>query len=232
MAGGDLPRGVYAIPKLGFVNAYLVESEPGRLALVDTGTPGSTDKVLGFLETIGRKPSDVGHIVLTHADGDHSGSAAALRRATGAKLAIHELDGPRIAGEMRLKDASGAGSILMRAVSAFMRVERVKPDILLKDGDKIGELSVVHTPGHTDGSISIYRPKEILLVGDLLRTESNGELRLPSANMSRDMEELRRSVEKISQLDFEALLPGHGPPIGRGAKQAVAEFVARGWASH
>lgn len=214
---------------MGFSNAYLVETEGQNLVLVDTGTPGKAPKVLAYLATIGRKPSDITHIVLTHADGDHSGSAAKLKELTGAKLAIGELDAPRLSGEMKLKEASGPGGFMVGIFGAFMRVERVKPDILLKDGDVIGPLSIIHTPGHTDGSVSIYKPNEAIFVGDLLRTESNGALKLSSPNMSRDMDEVRHSVEKISKLEFPMLMPGHGKPLEEGASAKVREFAANGF---
>ena len=66
------------------------------MAVVDTGTPGKEKKVLDYVATLGRKPADVSYIILTHPDADHSGSAAALKRLTGAKLAIGELDPPRL----------------------------------------------------------------------------------------------------------------------------------------
>ena len=229
MSRPEFLQGVHEIPDMGFSNAYLVETGGSSLALIDTGTPGKSGKVLAFLATMGRKPSDISSIILTHPDADHSGSAAELRRATGAKLAIGELDAPRISGEKKLKETGGVGSLMTGIFGAVMRVERVKPDVVLKDGDSIGPLTIVFTPGHTDGSISVYKPKEAIFVGDLLRTDGSGCLRLPSPGMSRDMDEVRRSVERISKLEFEMLLPGHGEPIVEGASLKLREFVARGF---
>lgn len=229
MQSSTQKRGVHQIPDMGFSNAYLVETEGQSLVLIDTGTPGKAPKVLAYLSGIGRKPSDVTHILLTHADGDHSGSAAKLKELTGAKVAIGELDAPRLSGEMKLKEASGLGGFMVGVFGAFMRVERVKPDIVLKDGDAIGSLSILHTPGHTDGSISIYKPNEVIFVGDLLRTEGSGALKLSSPNMSRDMGQVRRSVERISKLEFSMLMPGHGRPVEEGASTKVREFVANGF---
>ena len=198
------------------------------MALIDTGTPGKTKKVLDYVASIGKKPGDVTYIILTHPDADHSGSAAALKRETGAKLAIGQLDAPRLSGEKKLKETSGNG-MLIRLLGAFMRVERVKPDLELKEGSTIGPLTIIDTPGHTDGSISIYKPGGAIFVGDLLRTGSTGGLQLASPRMSRDMEELKRSVEKISKLDFQILLPGHGKPIQEVAADKLRVFVANGF---
>jgi hydroxyacylglutathione hydrolase len=226
---GDIGHGIHRIPALGFSNAYLVEVDSGSLILIDTGTSSGGPKVLAYLQKIGKSPTTVTNIILTHADADHSGSAAMLKRATGAKLGIHELDAPRLSGEKKLKEASGAGGVMMGLLGGLMKVERVRPDILLRDGDTVGPLSVVHTPGHTDGSICLYKPNEALFVGDTIRVSGSGGLRLPAGYMSRDMSEVRKSVEKISKLEFSALLPGHGEPIVENASQKVTQFVANGF---
>jgi hydroxyacylglutathione hydrolase len=119
--------------------------------------------------------------------------------------------------------------MMLRLLGVFMRVERVKPDFELKEGSTIGPLIIFDTPGHTDGSISIYKPGDAIFVGDLLRTGSLGGLQLASPRMSRDMEEVKRSVEKISKLEFQMLLPGHGKPIEEGAADKLRMFVANGF---
>jgi len=214
---------------MGFSNAYAVGFQGQSLAIIDTGTPGKERRVLDYITTLGRMPADVSYIVLTHPDGDHSGSAAALKRLTGAKLAIGELDAPRLSGDMKLKESRGFAGLMIGVFGMMMKVERIKPDLLLKDGSTIGPLSIVGTPGHTDGSISVYEPGEVIFVGDLLRTDGSGKLKLASANMSRDMEQVKRSVEKISKLEFRKLMPGHGKPIEDGASKAVRDFVANGF---
>lgn len=222
-------QGVHQIPEMGISNAYLLDTGEQGLVLVDTGTPGKSQKVIAYLGTIGKKPSDITYIVLTHPDADHSGSAAELRRLTGAKVAIGALDAPRLSGEKKLKEASGIGGIMVGVFGAFMKVERTKPDIELDDGATIGPLTIISTPGHTDGSISVLKPNVAICVGDLLRTDSSGKIQLASANMSRDMDEVRRSTEKISKLEFSILLPGHGKPIEVDASKRLRAFVANGF---
>ena len=207
----------------------MAELEGRSLAIIDTGTPGKEKRVLDYVATLGRTPADVSYVILTHPDGDHSGSAAALKRLTGAKLGIGELDAPRLSGEKRLKEGKGLGGLMVGLFGTVSRVERVKPDLLLKDGSIIGPLSIIDTPGHTDGSISVYKPGEAMLVGDLLRTDGSGRLRLASPSMSRDMDQVKRSVEKISKLEFRGLMPGHGRPIEDGASRALRDFVANGF---
>ena len=228
MAGQAPTHGLRQIPDFGFSNAYIVDLDGQSLALIDTGTPGKVKKVIDFLASIGRKPSDIAYIVLTHPDADHSGSAAAMRRATGAKLAIGHLDAPRLSGEKKLKE-TGRSSLMLSLLGLFMRVERVKADVELKDGSMVGPLTIVDTPGHTDGSISIYKPGEAIFVGDLLRTDNAGNFKLASSRMSRNMAEVRRSVEKIPKLEFQLLLPGHGKPIEEGGSDKLKKFVANGY---
>jgi glyoxylase-like metal-dependent hydrolase (beta-lactamase superfamily II) len=229
MEKGVIGQGVLKIPDLGFSNAYLVEVNPGTLFLIDTGTSSGAEKILAYLKQMGKDPSAISHIILTHADADHSGSAAELRRISKAKLAIHELDAPRISGKKKLKEVGGLGGPVFGLLGGLMKVERVEPDIILKDGDVIGPLNVVHTPGHTDGSICIYKPGTALFVGDILRTDGSGGLKLASSFMSRDMQEVKKSVEKVSKLDFSMLLPGHGEPIVEKASEKLRKFVADGF---
>lgn len=222
--------GIYLVPDMGFSNAYLFEIDPKTLVLIDTGTSSAGPKILAYLKKIGKDPSEISEIVLTHSDADHSGSAAGLKRATGAKLAVHELDAPRVSGQVkRIKETHGFGNVLIGLFSVFMKVERVKPDVLLKDGDQIGPLTILHTPGHTDGSICLYEPGQVLFVGDILRTGESGKIGITSNMMNKDPTKLKSSVEKISKLDFEILLPGHGKPITEKASQKLKEFVASGF---
>jgi hydroxyacylglutathione hydrolase len=101
----------------------------------------------------------------------------------------------------------------------------VKPDILLEDSGTIGGLSVVHTAGHTPGSVSLYLPEEVLLVGDALRTNKKGFPVLSRSIMAANMDQAKESVKKISELKFDILLPGHGPPIMSNASAKLKEFV-------
>jgi hydroxyacylglutathione hydrolase len=227
----SLGQGIEQIPSLGFSNAYLVEIEPKKsYVLIDTGTSSGAKKIQAYLEKTGRNPKMITEIILTHADADHSGSAAALRRASGAKLAAHEKDAPRISGQIKkLKETHGFGNVLMLIFGSLMKVERVQPDVVLKDGDTVGSLSIVYTPGHTDGSICIYKPGQALFVGDSLRTDGKGAIKMTGNMMNKDSAELARSVEKISKLEFSVMLPGHGTPITDNASAKLKEFVARGF---
>ena len=176
---------------------------------------------------MGIEPSSISTIILTHPDIDHSGSVAELKELTNAKVAIHEADAPRLSGEKKLKEVKGALGLVLKIMGAFMRFSPIKPDVLLKDSDKIDSVTIIHTPGHTDGSVSVYIPGETLLVGDALRTTENGSLRLPA--MTLDMERAKESIRKISELSYNCLLPGHGSPVKPDASTKVKHFVENGF---
>ncbi|HYY92436.1 MAG TPA: MBL fold metallo-hydrolase, partial [Candidatus Dormibacteraeota bacterium] len=90
--------GVYRIPAR-HANSYLVEAEDG-LVLVDTGLPGSEKKILGAIAGLGRKPSDVRLVLLSHRHLDHIGSVAAIKRETSATLVAHSFEKPYVAGTL------------------------------------------------------------------------------------------------------------------------------------
>lgn len=222
----EIAEGIHLIPRVRGANAYLVRSNEG-ITVVDTGLPGSAGKILAYVESIGCHHSDVKTIVLTHSDMDHAGSAARLKEETHAKVAIHEADAPRLSGEKELKAVKGVLGLFLGVAGAVMRFSRLKADVLLKDSDIIDGLTVIHTPGHTEGSICLYLPARALFVGDALLTNDERTLSLPRKSMSMDMDQAKESIKKVSQLEYSVLLPGHGPPIEQNASAITKEFLAR-----
>lgn len=223
----EITKGIHRIERVRGANAYLVLGVEGAV-VIDTGMPGNEKRIAEYAKGVGVEPSALQFIVLTHPDIDHSGSAAKLKSLTNAKVAIHEADAPRLAGEKKLKEVKGPMGVLFSVMSPFMRFTPVRPDIHLKDSDRILGLAVIHTPGHTHGSVSLYKENEAIFVGDALRTDSGGRPRLPSGSMTVDMEQAKESVKKISTYQYKILLPGHGPPMTQDASKVMADFVKRG----
>jgi len=184
--------------------------------------PGNGARILNYAKSLGIEPSSISTIILTHPDIDHSGSVAKLKELTNAKVAIHEADASTLSGEKR-KEVKGALGLVLKVMSIFIKFRPVRPDVLLKDSDKIDGVTIIHTPGHTNGSVSVFIPSESLLVGDALRTTESGSLRLPP--MTLDMERAKESIRRISELTYSCLLPGHGPPIKPDASTKVKKFV-------
>lgn len=188
-------------------NVFLVVTADGLL-LVDTGMPGGAKRVLASIEGLGRKPADVRSIVLTHSDIDHVRSVAALKEMTGARVAIHELDGLVLEGKAKTQKGGRLTSLLRRLI----RVRPATPDLLLGDGDSIGGFTVMHVPGHTPGSIVLHRPDGVVFSGDALLSDRKGNVRPPQARLCLDPALAMASAERIKSLPIRLLLPGHGAP--------------------
>ena len=191
----------------GFVSAYVLV-RAGEAAVVDVGGPGrrvdppvdNEGDILAALEAVGLGWGNVGHVILTHSHGDHAGSAAAvLEAAPGAQ------------------GYAGAEDIPQIVVP--------RPLVPVVDGDKVFDLSIVATPGHTPGHIAVLdEALGVLVAGDALTTNDGRATSWPTGS-TEDREEAQRSVAKLAALDFETLFVGHGEPIQSGAAALVREFL-------
>lgn len=174
------------------------DAQSREALVVDPG-----DQVDDVLEIVRRHGLTVKAIVITHAHIDHIGGAEKLRRATGAPVYMNAND----ADLQKMMDAQ-AGWLGVRTPAA------VKIEADARDGDKLlvgtAEFHVLHTPGHTPGSISLWIPSEGRLVaGDTLFRDSIGRTDLPGG----DSRQILRSIhDKLLGLPEETMvIPGHGP---------------------
>jgi glyoxylase-like metal-dependent hydrolase (beta-lactamase superfamily II) len=214
---------IHRIDGLRGCNVYLVSDHDG-LILIDTGMPGNAQKIIDYVNSINRKPSEITRIVLTHCHMDHVGSVHELKGLTNAKVAIHQDDAPYLTGEKSQPSPKGAVGIAFKAFSPFLKSKPIQQDVLLKDGDKVGRMTVIHTPGHTPGSIALYDSEQkLIFVGDTLRYQ-NGKVTGPPEHFTPDMSEALRSIKKISLLEFDLMLSGHGDPLLPNASRMVKEF--------
>ena len=198
-------------------NMYLLD-HGDRLALIDTGFPGSAGVVLAAMEALGRQPGDLTDIVLTHAHYDHVGSAAALVAATGATVWMHPLDAPLAeagGGGRPAKPAPGLLSQLLFRIYARPgnTTEPVSVDRLVEDGDTVpvaGGLRVVHIPGHCAGQIALLQSSTgVLFVADV----AMNVVGLGDPIGFEDMALGRASQRKLATLDFATACFGHGKPV-------------------
>ena len=159
----------------GMVNCHVIIGAPGCV-VVDTGTPGSEDKIGRALKEHGRGFRDVTLIVVTHAHTDHAGSAARLRELTGAPILAHagDLDYYERRKEMTYCVAHWWGPLFLRSGVPVEPYLPFTPDILLRDDASVdlGRYGIDgvarHTPGHTAGSVSVELGSGDALVGDLV----------------------------------------------------------------
>lgn len=205
-------------------NVYLV-IDGEELTLIDTGMPKSAEKIVSYIRKIDWQPSNISTILLTHFHIDHAGSVYELRKLTNAKVAVHKEDADFVAGRKPLPTPKGISSIPFKAFSSFIKLTPVQPDIILEENDKVGKLIVIHTPGHTPGSICLYDPdRKVLFTGDAIRY-IQGKIEGPPKQFTPDERQARRSIEKISLLNFNLMLSGHGEPLKPDASDKVKEFV-------
>ena len=182
-------------------NAYLVD---GRI-LVDAGMDGQT--IISALEKHIR-PGQLETIILTHCHYDHSGGAAQVAAAFEAKIAIHRDDAPL------LNNLRGSASFLFGG-----KPHSTVPDILLNGGETFAELEVIHTPGHTPGSICLYSSdSKILFSGDtVFQDGSFGRTDLAGG----DSRKLIGSIRNLTLLDVDIMYPGHGDIVSADANEQI-----------
>jgi len=196
-------------------NCYLVWEDGNPTALLVDCAGGPQD-ILGAAQ---ERNLEIRLIVNTHGHTDHIEALAGLKEATGAELAIHELDAPMLGDPM----LSGA------AMWGFSQ-EGVGADRLVREGDTIAvpgsdiELSVLHTPGHTPGSICLLG-QDALFSGDCLFAGGIGRVDLPGGDEGAMMESLAR----LAQLEPALVVyPGHGPATRIGAEVEGNPWMAPG----
>ncbi len=186
------------------------------------------DRLLRFIERDGLKAEDIGLIINTHSHPDHCDANEALVELTKKKTGTGNVKQALIA----IHRDEVEHQRMMRELMAKMlgRETRFEPDFFLREGNlNLGKenkvnLEILHTPGHSPGSISIYWPEHrVLITGDVLFYRAVGRTDFPSG----DGKLLKRSIEKLAELDVEYLLPGHNTEFGsiiRGKEKVKENF--------
>jgi glyoxylase-like metal-dependent hydrolase (beta-lactamase superfamily II) len=220
----EIIPGVHKIDGVTGANCYLVTSGP-ETALIDAGMRGSSGKVAKYLKKLGKNPSDIKYIFITHADIDHIGGASEMKKSTGAKLVIHAGDDGVLAGTDKGRKLKGVMQ-LIRFLSPIMHAAPVQADIVVKENTDIAGYKIFGTPGHSDGSISIYIPGKVIFVGDAMRSDGEGNPKPPSKMLAADIVQAKASVGIIAGLGFDTLLVGHGAPVKGSAAAKVKKLLA------
>lgn len=219
----------------GYVRAYLMD-DGAELTLVDTLLEQNGAKVLDEVKAIGKQPRDIRRIILTHAHQSHLGGLAALKKATGARVYAHEWETEIIEGRRKVQVPPTTNFLPQKPLQiyhlqiAFVLGLGMPPscevDEGLKDGDHVGPLTVMHTPGHTPGSMCFYWPeKRALIAGDVVVTWPEVALGWPQITL--DNKQNRESVGKLADMvQAEVLCVGHGAAVTAGASQVMRDLVA------
>ena len=207
-AGSEAAGGISVTRvNLGNVSAYVLV-RGAEAVIVDTGNPGNVGDIEAGLSEVGLGWNDVGDVILTHRHPDHIGSLGpVMDSASEAVGYAGEADIPSIASP--------------------------RPLTPVGDGDTVFGLSIIETPGHTPGSITVFDPlTAVVVVGDAINGAGSGvagsEGGVGGANprFTSDMAQAAESIKKLAALSFDSVYFGHGDPLEGNASQMVADLAA------
>jgi len=188
---------IFMIEGMGFdSNVYIIGD-----MIVDTGTGENIQYILNSIKKASLRVENLSMVLNTHCHFDHTGGNICF---PSAKIAIHKEDAPA------LEEGNGVKTL------GFMfgkSLEPMKVDIYLNEGDKIGDFEVIHTSGHTMGSICLY-DGETLISGDTVF--ANGGF--GRVDLGGNLNMMHESLERLSKLEIKYLLPGHGPWVDNGSQ--------------
>lgn len=205
----NLTDGIYAAIWRSYrennCNTYVITNEDMPI-LIDPGHYHLTAHWENGLEKLGLSRNDIRLVIVTHGHPDHLEGVALFDHRT--KVAVGERE----------------------YVWLQKWVSQLEPDLLLREGElKVGKmrLEIIETPGHSPASICIYEPdKKVLFTGDVIFRDGIGRTDIPGG----DVAQLKNSIKRLSHLDVEYLLPGHGEPvIGRAAVERNFRLIEEYW---
>jgi len=186
--------------------SILGDEASGEAIVVDPG-----DEISRIVDVLNKHSLTVKQIIVTHAHIDHIAGAQRLKRLTGAPILYNQNDLPLV--KMMDQQAGWLG---------IPTPEVAPPDASLEEGQKVAVSgisgSILHTPGHTEGSICLYLPKQkLLLAGDTLFAGSVGRTDLPGGNSRKLIQSIHESL--LTLPNEVIVIPGHGPKTSIGVER-------------
>lgn len=179
-------------------NCFLIQGEK-ETALIDSSTAENKEAIISGLNRLDLKPHGISLILHTHGHADHFGCDYFFKN---AKIAMHGADAKQIS----------QGNSLFACTQFFPEAKLPKISLPLRGNQEIDlgglHLRVIHTPGHTAGSVCFFLSQEkALFSGDTLFAEGFGRTDLQSSSAQKMLD----SLKKLQKTPFKALFPGHGP---------------------
>lgn len=212
--------GVYPIP-LGVDRCYLIQGE--KVIMVDGGAPNQANRFIKAVNKLSIRLEDIKLIVLTHGHWDHTASAKQIKDITGAKLAMHQQEKDWL--EKSLKPlppgVTAWGTVFARLMALFMplvHIPATNVDIVLENGEyPLSEYGIpgriLHTPGHSMGSVSILLETGAAFVGDLAMNSFPLRLTPGLPIFAEDMGKLKASWELLVAAGAKSIYLSHGKPF-------------------
>ena len=229
----ELAPGVHAVGsgKGGHARAFLIENR-AELTLVDTLFDDDGGLVLEAIRSLGRSPSDLKRIGITHAHRSHLGGLAALKRASGATVYAHPWEADIVAGERRAQPVTllPKGPLKLLPFRIGLRFNRPRhtpyaPDETLEPGDALGPLHVLDAAGHSPGHLAFHWPeRDFLIAGDAIATWPALSPGWPAFHLNETQH--AESLRGLAALDARIVGVGHGDPITEGAADRVHSLAA------
>ena len=182
-----------------------------KTILVDAGMPD--ELIFNSIKSLHLSPKNLDLILSTHCHFDHIWGNKSLKEKTSAKLAAGKDDAPHIESA----DDYTCGSMFKENVQA------ADVDVLLKGGEKLNDFEVLSTPGHTAGSVCLFRKSDgILISGDTIFAEGYpGRTDLPSGSQ----EEMIKTLKRMEKLSIEKIFPAHGVPVLKNAQENIRKAL-------
>lgn len=200
-----------------YASSYLVRGKYGWV-MIDCDLPGCSKYIIKYINSLGISHTDIKFILLTHGHIDHAGSAAEMRKLSGAPIAMSSLDRDLVKTLNCVPKISGLFSksrqILLKSVISYLPKPTFLPDISLENEHNLLrfglEGAIIETPGHTNGSLTIVLDNGNAFVGDLFSKFKN---KIVPNNFADDQKKIAVSMNKLSVLKNYVFFPGHGNPI-------------------
>ena len=221
----ELPFRVFG-PIVVPVAVWLV-AHPDGGTLVGSGPPESANELVVAIRQAVRGQG-LQRVVLTHAHYDHGGGLAALRLAWNPAIICHRDEAPFVTGEMSYRRQAARsvtfwfGRFFMRAASWQIPVTRE-----VEGGQAADGMAVIHLPGHTPGQIGLLHPQDgAILCGDAIMN-LGGRLSPSFGIATPDPGMAEASIVRLTELDYDHLLPSHGLPILGRVRQVLLDYLDR-----